>query len=239
MILLSETIKLLVLDPVTTAATPAELAYMGRFLGEDTRLEGRAISNGPASIECEYDEAMALPQVVALAQASAAEFDGIFIDCFADPGVRAVRECVDVPVCGGFEPVLQLALGLADRIAIITVLPQVIPLLRENVAKAGLGERVYAILSADIPVLSLGDHEALVKSLFAQSRLAITEKGAEAIVLGCTAMIDVAEELEGILKASGLDVPVLEAGQAALMMLELQVKMGLSHSRRTYHLVRS
>lgn len=91
-------IKLLVLDPVTTAATPAELAYMGRFLGADTQLEGRAICNGPASIECEYDEAMALPQVVALAKASAAEFDGIFIDCFADPGVRAVRECVDIPV---------------------------------------------------------------------------------------------------------------------------------------------
>lgn len=232
------------LDPVTTAATPAELAYMGRFLGAETVLEGRAICNGPASIECEYDEAMALPQVVALARESAAEFDDIFIDCFADPGVRAVRECVDIPVCGGFEPVLQLALGLADRIAIITVLPQMIPLLRANVAKAGLGERVCAILSADIPVLSLGDHEALVQSLFAQSlfaqsRLAITEKGAEAIVLGCTAMIDVAEELEGMLKASGLDVPVLEAGQAALMMLELQVKMGLSHSRRTYHLVRS
>ena len=81
------------LDPVTTAATPAELAYMGRFLGEDTRLEGRAISNGPASIECEYDEAMALPQVVALAKASAAEFDGIFIDCFADPGVRCAGMC--------------------------------------------------------------------------------------------------------------------------------------------------
>ena len=234
MILLSDKIKLLVLDPVTTAATPAELAYMGRFLGAETVLEGRAICNGPASIECEYDEAMALPQVVALAKEAAAEFDGIFIDCFADPGVRAVRECVDIPVCGGFEPVLQLALGLADRIAIITVLPQVIPLLRAHVAKAGLGERVCAILSADIPVLSLGDHEALV-----QSRLAITEKGAEAIVLGCTAMIDVAEELEGMLKASGLDVPVLEAGQAALMMLELQVKMGLKHSRRTYHLVRS
>ena len=74
-------IKLLVLDPVTTAATPAELAYMGRFLSENTELEGRAICKGPASIECEYDEAMALPQVVALARESAAEFDGIFIEC--------------------------------------------------------------------------------------------------------------------------------------------------------------
>ena len=51
MILLSDKIKLLVLDPVTTAATPAELAYMGRFLSENTELEGRAICKGPASIE--------------------------------------------------------------------------------------------------------------------------------------------------------------------------------------------
>lgn len=53
-------------------------------------------------------------------------------------------------------------------------------------------------------------------------------------MLGCTAMIDVAEELEAALKDAELDVPVLEAAQSALLMLELHAKMGLKHSKLTY-----
>lgn len=228
-------IRLLNIDPVTTAATPEELAYMGQYLDEETTLDSWVIPEGPATIECEYDEAMAQPHVIALAQKAAQEgYDGIFIDCFADPGVRAIRECVDIPVFGGFEPVMHLALGVADKIAIVTVLPDVVPMLRNNVAKVGLNDRVVVIMSADIPVLELGDRTKLLRALYAKSVTAIMTHGAEAIVLGCTAMIDVAEELQEGLERADLHAPVLEAAQSALMLLELQAKMGLHHSRQTY-----
>lgn len=232
---MTEKIRLLNLDPVTAGATEEELAYIGKYLGPDTELASWAISEGPASIECEYDEAMAQPAIIKLAKKAEEEgFDGIFIDCFGDPAVRAVRECVDIPVFGGFEPVIHLSLGTADRAAIVTVLPDVIPMLRNSVARAGLSERIVKIMSVDIPVLDLQDREKLLRALYEKSMAAVKEYGAEAIVLGCTAMIDVAEELERLLKSEGLNVPVLEAAQSALMMLELHVKMGLSHSRLTY-----
>jgi len=228
-------IRLLNLDPVTVGATAEELKYIGKYLSDETALESWAITEGPASIECEYDEAMAQPAIIKLAQKAEQEgFDGIFVDCFGDPAVRAVRECVNIPVFGGFEPVIHLSLGIADKIAIVTVLPDVIPMLRNSVARAGLEDRIVKILSVDIPVLDLQNREKLLKALYFESIKAIKEHGAEAIVLGCTAMIDVAEELESALKGADLDVPVLEAAQSALMMLELHAKMGLKHSKLTY-----
>lgn len=232
---MTKKIRLLNLDPVTTGATEEELAYMGKYLDPDTELCSWAIEEGPASIECEYDEAMSQPAIINLAKKAEAEgFDGIFVDCFGDPGVRAVRECVDIPVFGGFEPVIHLSLGLADKVAIITVLPDVIPMLRNSVSRAGLNDRVVKIMSVDIPVLELSDRKKLLEALYHKSILAVREYEAEAIVLGCTAMIDVAEELEAALKEADIHVPVLEAAQSALMLLELQAKMGLTHSRLTY-----
>lgn len=228
-------VKLLNLDPVTAGATPQELAYMRKYLNEDTQLESWAIEEGPAAIQCEYDEAMAQPAVIRLAEKAAAEgFDGIFVDCFGDPAVRAIRESVDIPVFGGFEPVMHLALGVADKIGIVTVLPDVVPLIRSNVKKAELDDRVVTIKYVDMPVLDLADHGKLLRKLTEKSVEAITACGAEVIVLGCTAMIDVAEELEAELRRSGYDVPVLEGAQSALTLLELYARMGIRHSRLTY-----
>lgn len=232
---MTKKIKLLDLVPVTVRATAQELAYIGKHLSADTELESWSIESGPPSIECEYDEAMAQPAVLELAKKAEAQgFDGIFVDCFGDPAVRAVRECVDVPVFGGFEPAIHLSLGLADRIAIVTVLPDVVPMLRNLVARAGLRDRIINIFNVDIPVLELHDREKLLQALYQKSVLAIKEYEAEAIVLGCTAMINVTEDLESALQKADLNVPVLEAAQSALMMLELHAKMGLQHSKLTY-----
>lgn len=67
-----------------------------------------------------------------------------------------------------------------------------------------------------------------------ESLKAIREDGAEAIVLGCTAMIDVMETVQERLHEAGFRIPVLEAAQSAVMLLELTVKMGLKQSRMTY-----
>jgi allantoin racemase len=170
----------------------------------------------------------------ACAKAEKEGFDGVFVDCFGDPGVRAARELVRIPVFGGFEPSVLMAMGLADRFAIITVVPGVAPMVRSNVARAGIESRVSGISCVDIPVMALKDKDALLKALRDKAVAACRDNGAEAVVLGCTAMIGVAERLEGILKESGMPVPVIEPAQAALSLLETFARMRLSHSLRTY-----
>ncbi len=210
-------------------------SYIGKYLDRDTIVELSQIKQGAASIESEYDEAISAPHVIELCKKAEADgADGIFVDCFGDPGVRAARECVDIPVFGGFEPAVHLALGLSDKIGIVTVLDNVIPMIEGNIAKAHLGGRVVSVRSVDMPVLELEDSSKLSEKLIIESKAAIEEDHVGAVVLGCTGMVDVAENVRAALYDMGYDVPVIEAAQAALNMVELYAKMGLKQSRITY-----
>ena len=229
--------KLLDIVPVTAPGLISKEMedYINKYLSADTCMDIVQIKEGTLSIECEYDEAMCTPDIIAhCIEAEKNGYEGSFVNCFGDPGVRAARECVDIPIYGGFEPVMQLAMGLADQIGIITVLPNVLPLIKGNIAKAHWNERVACVRSVDIPVLDLADHEKLCKALFEESVRAIREDSAEVIVLGCTAMVDVAETVQAKLHEAGYEICVLEAAQSAVMLLELTAKMGLKQSRITY-----
>jgi len=222
--------------PVTgDVITPEMVEYIRKYLSPDTELSSVQIKVGPPSIECAYDEAICAPDVLRLCKEAEADgCDAIFINCYGDPAVRAAREYVNIPVFGGFEPSLFLCMGLADNIAIITVMNNVLPMLEGNVAKAHIDGRVCCVRSIDIPVEDLQQHDKVVEALFQESMKAIHEDGAQAISLGCTAMVDVAEDVHALLKKSGYEIPVIEAAQAAVMLLELEARMHLLQSRITY-----
>lgn len=215
--------------------TPEMVEYTRKYLQPDTELRTVQIKVGPPSIECEYDEAVAAPDVLRLCKEAEEEgCDGIFINCYGDPAVKAAREYVDIPVFGGFEPSLHLALGLADKVAVISVMDNVLPMIEGNIAKAHLDGRVCCVRSIDIPVEDLQQHDKLVAALIRETLEAIQEDGAQAVSLGCTAMVDVAEDVQRGLLELGYDIPVIEAAQAAVMLLELEARMGLRQSRITY-----
>lgn len=222
--------------PVTgDVITPEMVEYIRKYLHPDTELRSTQIKVGPPSIECEFDEAISAPDVLRLCKEAEEEgCHGIFINCFGDPAVRAAREYVNIPVFGGFEPAMHLAMGLADNIAIITVMDNVLPLIEGNVAKAHFNGRVCCVRSIDIPVEDLKDHTKVVAALIAETLDAIKTDGAQAVALGCTAMVDVAEDVKAGLLEAGYDIPVIEAAQAAVMLLELSAKMHLKQSRITY-----
>lgn len=228
-------LKLLCLDPVTYRSTEEELKYISKYLHEDTILLSDAITKGPYTIQCEYDEAMAQPEIIKLCRKAEKEgIDGIFINCFGDPGVRAAREGTNIPVFGGFEPVMMVASGMGDRIGIVTVLDSVLPMISNLIARAGLRDRVTGLKSVGIPVEELTDKEKLIPALTKECICAVKETRAEVIVLGCTAMIDVAEAVRSRLAEEGMDIPVLEAAQTGVKIVEMYAEMKISHSRRTY-----
>ncbi|MDR1135679.1 MAG: aspartate/glutamate racemase family protein [Clostridiales Family XIII bacterium] len=228
--------KLLNIVPITSDIWTLEMdSYVRKFLLPDTEVITRRIMHGPASIESAYDEALASPEIIMLCkQAEQEGIDGVFIDCFGDPGVKAARECVDIPVFGGFEPAIYYALGIADRIGIVTVLPDVVSMLNGLIAKEGIRERVSSLRYVNIPVLELAEPDKLTTALIDEGKKAIVEDSAGVIVLGCTAMVDVKESVEAGLKSAGYDVTVIEAAQASLIMLETYVRMGYRHSRLDY-----
>jgi allantoin racemase len=201
-----------------------------------TQVDVVSLDRGPASIESGYDEALAAPGILErIAEASRDGIDAVFITCFGDPGVHAAREIADFPIVGGFEPTVLTALSLGEKLGIVTVLPNVLPMIRSLVRRAGLTERVGGIGVVNLPVLSLEeDQEALVSRLYEQASAMVAAAKADVIALGCTGMLGVARAVQERLEKQGAYVPVIDPTAAAVTWLESSVRMGLRHSRLTY-----
>ena len=72
------------------------------------------------------------------------------------------------------------------------------------------------------------------KALYREMVAAIEEDGAHVLVLGCTGMMGVAEELQSQLREAGFEVPVVSPTAAAVRLAETLVALGLRQSRITY-----
>ncbi|WP_182376178.1 aspartate/glutamate racemase family protein [Nocardioides sp. WS12] len=224
-----------ILPTIGTALLDHIRGEVEEWAAPGTTVDVIELERGTASIESEYDEALAAPGILQrIEQAAADEVDAVFITCFGDPGVHAAREIIDAPVVGGFEPAMLTAMSLGERIGIITVLPNVLPMLHSLARRYSIDRRIGCIRVVDLPVLGLEDREVLLTRLLIQATEAVTAGEADVIVLGCTGMLGVATELRDRLAAKGLAVPVIDPTGAAVTWLESAVRLGVRPSRTTY-----
>ncbi|NET09341.1 MAG: hydrogenase expression protein HupH [Symploca sp. SIO2B6] len=217
---------------VEVAAPDAEISLV--FLDKD---------KGPASIESRHEEFLSIASIIEKAQEAQGDgIDGIFIDCFAEPGVGVVRELVDIPVVGGFDPAVLMAKLVCQKFSIVTVEERVNPIIEDETRRLGIMDNLVSIRDLDIPVLDLKPEE-IRDALVEHSVQAIKQDGAQAIVLGCTGMLDVAKAVEKKLstyKEKGdeqrsFSVPVIDPTTAAITTLQSLIRMQLSQSRLAYY----
>ncbi|SRR5579875_787340 len=225
-----------VVTPVTGLAPP-EAAGLAARLGPGVTVTCSRIAAGPASIECELDEALAVPGTLAEVR-SAAESgaDAIVIDCMGDPGLEAAREAVDVPVLGPGQTAMHVAAMLGHRFSILTVLDRLVHLQEARAGRYGLRERLASVRSVGVPVLALHeDPDRVVAALTEEGLRAVRDDGAHVLILGCTGMLGAAERVSDGLAARGLaGVPVIDPLPVTLAVAAVLARGGLAHSRRTY-----
>lgn len=192
-----------------------------------------SIDQGPPSIESEYDEALAVPEVLkACIAAERAGAGAIVIDCFGDPGLRPARECVSVPVVGPGSASVHLAASLAQRFSILGILESVRGMTEHLVEQCGARHRLASIRMVDMPVHAvLHDQTALGDALLQQSRRATDIDHADALVLGCTGMFGMADRLATEL---GGHIPVVDPISVAVTEAARLIRLRLSHSKRSY-----
>lgn len=225
---------------VVTPVTPAPFRSVEdfrEFERDGITVTQGFIDNGPASIECEFDEAMALPDTLRkIMEAAQSGADAIVVDCLADPAVKAARELVSIPVVGPGETSMHWAALLAGPFSVVTVLDSVRPMI-ENIARLhGLDGKLKSIRVVDIPVLELeADKDRLYSGLGGEAIKAVREDGARGIVLGCTGMLGCAAAVEETLKReTGAYIPVLDPVPVAIMQAISFVRLGNRHSKLTY-----
>ncbi len=199
----------------------------------ETQLHVVSIDKGPASIECIYDEVVAAPYIVNKVREVADKADAIIINCFGDPALDAAREITAVPIIGPGTSSMALAQLLGHNFSVVTVLSRLGPIVEEVAAKLGT-TKLVSVRAVDIPVLELEDRAKTVEKLTRESVKAIEDDGAHVIVLGCTGMQGLADQVKQELAKQGYDIPVLDPAIIALKLAEILVDMKTSQSRLTY-----
>src|SRR5258708_8744691 len=138
------------------------------------------------------------------------------IACFDDTGLEAARSLASAPVIGIGEAAFHLATMLGHRFSVVTTLSRSIAAIETNLMKYGLAGRCAKVRACEVPVLALDDPASnAVAQISAEIDRAKQEDSAEAIVLGCAGMADLAARLS---ERHGL--PVIDGGASAVKLAE-------------------
>lgn len=219
--------RILLLNPNTTASmTEKAAAAARRVASAGTEIVARNPSRGPASIEGFYDEALSLAGMLEVIRATP-DVDAVVIACFDDTGLDAARCLTDKPVIGIGEAAYHMASIIANKFSVVTTLARSVPALEHNLHRYGLAARCARVRSSEVAVLELEEPGSNASGRISQEiARAIIEDRAEAIVLGCAGMTDLADRLS---HEHGL--PVLDGVTCAVAMCETMVRLKLRTSR--------
>lgn len=218
--------KILIVNPNTTASMTATIAAAARAVAATgTEIVAVTSAMGPASIEGFYDEAFAIPGLIQALQ-DTPDADAAIIACFDDTGLDAARSAARYPVVGICEAALVTAGQIAKRIGIVTTLARSIVPLEELVRRYGFAERAV-VTACDVAVLDLEKPGSGARDKLEAEIARALEQGADAIVLGCAGMADLARAL-----SNKFDVPVVDGVAAAVKQAEALAALGLTTSRR-------
>lgn len=191
-----------------------ESAQAARF--PTTTIATTQPKSGPESIECYYEEYLAIPGILEEIVLSEDKFDAFVIACWGDPGVEAARELTTKPVVGIAEASMYVANMVAARWGVITTQHRTLDMIEKTIHKTGFAHRCVSIRTTGIPVVETETaRQATLDALETAGRLAIAQDKVEALCLGCAGMSGLDHELE-----KRLSIPVIDAVAAAVKMAE-------------------
>jgi allantoin racemase len=195
------------------------------------------LDHGPPSIECEFDEALCIPDTIRRAlEAEREGVSAIIIDCMGDPGLRACREAVSVPVLGPCEVSMHLATMLGECFTVVTTMDCSKPMLVNNAKLYNVAQRMARVRAVNVPVLDIQkDITMLQRRMAEEAERAVREDGADVIVLGCTGFLGLATKIrEHLLATFKVTIPVIDPIPATVLAAAAVVDAGLTHSKKTY-----
>ncbi|MBZ9861842.1 aspartate/glutamate racemase family protein [Mesorhizobium sp. CA12] len=219
--------RILVINPNTTASMTAKIGEAAQSVASaGTEIMAVNPADGPPSIEGYFDEVFAVPGIIAeMGKAPAA--DAYVIACFDDTGLDAARCASGAPVIGIGEAAFHMASLIAGKFSVVTTLARSVPAIEHNLAKYGLASRCAKVRSSEVAVLELERPGSNARHKISQEiARAIGEDRAEAIVLGCAGMADLANSL-----SEEHGVPVLDGVVCAVTLAESLCKVGLRTSK--------
>lgn len=186
---------------------------------------------GAETVESNYDSAMGIPWRVEEARKAEEEgFDAVVFPGMCDPGLYAAREISSIPVVSGAETSFLVATALGYKFSVLQPKREMFGLTRQLLRIYGFEGFLASMRVVDLTVEEIfSDKKKAKQALIRVGKEAIEDDGADVLVLGCSYMSDVANEIQ-----DELGVPVIGSGPVALRWAEMLVSLGLSHSKKAY-----
>jgi allantoin racemase len=174
------------------------------------------------------------PLVAEVAQRAEADgYDAVIPFGTLDAGVELARNLVRIPVVGAGQSVLHLGTQLSNRLGIVAYEEKSIPFMRKQMHAWRVADSVVGIRSVEIPLPESTKNRSAMRARFIQvARELIDNFDAEIIVPMGVTMVPVHYSPQEF--ARELGVPVMDALKTSIQTAEMLVRMGLTHSVRTY-----
>ncbi|MDR6559634.1 Asp/Glu/hydantoin racemase [Arthrobacter pascens] len=222
--------KLLVINPnISDDVTALIESEALRSAAPKTELVVRTAGHGVEYIETRFEALIAAGAVAEIIAEYTGRVDSSAVDCppidcvvvaaFGDPGMPALKELADVPVIGITEAALCAAALQGHRFSIIAISDRIRPWYLDCVERFGLGGRLASIRSINESLNAIGSvQQDFRETLLALSRQAVTEDGADVVILAGAPLAGLARELQG-----QIPVPVVDGISAGIRMAEAVV----------------
>jgi Asp/Glu/hydantoin racemase len=204
--------RLALVNPNTDAAVTQAMCAIAARSG--VPITGFTAPFGARLITTEAALADAAEAVLALAP-ELDGFDGVIVAAYGDPGLDDLRERLTVPVTGIAEAAMLAAARGGRRFAVATTTPDLRDAIAAAAQRAGYGDFAGVWLTPGDPVALTADRARLIHALRTACEAAISDGGAEAVIIGGGPLAEAAEVLRGGIKVP-LIAPIPEAARLAL-----------------------
>lgn len=171
-------------------------------------------------------------------QAEDEGFDAYAISTLPDPGLRAIRSLLSIPVVGYGESAMLTSCLLGSRFSIVVFIDELTDLLRDNARQYGLDSRLVGVNDVGFRftdvLAGFANPQPLIERFVTSARAQIAQ-GAEVIIPG-EAPLCVLLASQGVSQVDG--VPVLDSlacwVKQAEMLVDLKRDSGIQRCQRGY-----
>jgi allantoin racemase len=166
-------------------------------------------------------------------RAEADGYDAVVPFGTLDAGVELARNLVHIPVVGAGQAVMHLGVQLSNRVGVIAYEEKSIAFMRKQMHAWRVADSVVGMRSVQIPLPESTKNRNAMRERFIQvGRDLIDNHDAEIIVPMGVTMVPVQYSPHEFEKELG--VPVMDALKTSVQTAEMLVRMGLTHSTKTY-----
>lgn len=192
------TLRILLINPNTTGAiTDRMAAYIGEVAGSAATFVPVTGRFGARYISTRAAAAIAAHAALDAMAEHVPGVDAVYLACFGDPGLAALKEVSPVPVIGMAEAACIEAARQGRRFGIVTGGALWKPMLEEFVATLGLSQQLAAVRTvAPTGDRIASDPEAALSLLAGACTACADDDGAEIVILGGAALAGLARRIQ-------------------------------------------